>query len=92
MSGRNEVLYVPDHVTRVAVGRKEERRTASGAVIAEPDWFLKEAAGVREPEHPGETMTEYRARKAQEMRVYKAVAIGCAVLLAVAFALKSWVG
>lgn len=39
---------------------------------------------LKQPDHPGETMAEYRARKAHSLMIYKALALGVAVLTMVA--------
>ena len=65
------------------------RKTVSGAEIVERDWFVEEAAGVKEPAHPGETMGQYRERKAKRRRAFKYAAL---TLLAVALlvAMRVW--
>ena len=68
-------------VLRVDDLKKNQRQTVSGALIVEPDWFLREAAGVKRPECPGLTMAEYRTRKARRRRAIKQAAV---VLAAVA--------
>ena len=68
MSGRQEALTKSDRVLRVE-DLTHHRRTVSGRLIVEPDWFLREAAGVRSPRHAGETMGQYRERKAKRRRV-----------------------
>lgn len=45
---------------------------------------------LKQPVHAGETMAEYRERKAHRLRLYKALALAFAVLLLVAVAM--WAG
>ena len=75
-------------VLRVDDLKKNQRHTVSGALIVEPDWFLREAAGVKRPEFPGLTMTEYRERKAKRRRAIKQAVL---VLAAVGLVVAVWV-
>ena len=49
-------------------------------------------AMVRTPKFAGKTYTEVKAERRQRMKVYQAILIGVGVLVAVAIALKAWVG
>ena len=64
------------------------RTTVSGRLIVEPDWFLREAAGEKQPEYPGLTMAEYRRRKQEQL---KAVIIAAALLVLVLLAVGVWI-
>lgn len=67
---------------------RKQRQTLSGCLFVEPDWFLREAAGVKQPIHAGETMSEYRERLAKRNRV---LLLALFTLAAVAIAVGAWV-
>ena len=65
------------------------------SIIREVETDLSQArarAMLKTPKFAGQTYTEYKAQRRQRMKVYQAVAWGCAVLAAVGIALKAWVG
>ena len=53
----------------------------------QPDWFLREAAGIHIPQYPGLTMAEFRERKAKRWR---AVKVALLILTAIGLLVMAW--
>lgn len=75
------------HVLEVEQLKRRMANRPPQYLFIHPTWFEEEAAGIRQPKHPGETMAEFRERKARRRR---ACQIAVAVLLMVSLAVGLW--